>query len=75
MSFCTKCVHILFLVENIPPILIFKFREVKSQIVMNWFPNVYNWLENIFEGKCNNVFNAKTKLKVLHFAIGVHKRK
>ncbi len=42
---------------------------------MNWFPNVYNWLENIFEGKCNNVFNAKTKLKVLHFAIGVHKRK
>lgn len=68
------CSH-FFLVKNIPPILIFKFKEVKRQIVMNWFPNVYNWLENIFEGKCNNVFKAKTKLEVLHFAIGVHKRK
>jgi hypothetical protein len=42
---------------------------------MGWSPNVYNCLENIFEGKCNNVLNAKTKLEVLHFAIGVHKKK
>ncbi len=61
MPFCTKCVHILFLVKNIPPIWILKFREVKRQIVMGWFPNVYNWLENIFECKRNNILNAKTK--------------
>jgi hypothetical protein len=71
------CSHFFFEIffKKIPPILILKLGEVKRQIVMGWFPNAYNWLENIFEDKCNNVLKAKTKLEVLHFAIGTHKRK
>jgi len=46
---------------------------------MIYILNGCNWLENIFDGKCNNALKAKrwkkNVLEVLHFAIGVYKKK
>jgi len=79
--FQTMCSHFI-IGKKKSPILIPKSShpssQLKNQIVMNCFLNLFNWFESISKGKHNNVFKAKIEkcnvLEVLHFETWIPKK-